>query len=146
MYIDVCPNSTCILVCKKWRHGRSPVCSLCTDPDSVFRPGACPRFFWQKDLICALNVKPVCRFDFHCPFDHKCCRNQCGAVCMLLSHVDLSSSSVKNGVCPRFNLVQNVRCSGLRRCIRDNNCPRSLKCCYNRCGRVCVRPQNTGEM
>uniref|UniRef100_A0A672ITR0 WAP domain-containing protein n=1 Tax=Salarias fasciatus TaxID=181472 RepID=A0A672ITR0_SALFA len=55
-------------------------------------------------------------------------------VCMLFSHVDLSSSSVKDGVCPRLSLVQNV--SG------DSNCPGSLKCCYSGCGRVCVQPRN----
>uniref|UniRef100_A0A672IU27 WAP domain-containing protein n=1 Tax=Salarias fasciatus TaxID=181472 RepID=A0A672IU27_SALFA len=62
-----------------------------------------------------------------------------GAACQQPANVS-GRIHMKNGVCPRFNLVQNVRCSALRRCIRDSNCPGSLKCCTNRCGRVCVRP------
>uniref|UniRef100_A0A672IRG4 WAP domain-containing protein n=1 Tax=Salarias fasciatus TaxID=181472 RepID=A0A672IRG4_SALFA len=108
--------------------------------DATEKPGVCPRFFWQKGLICALNVKPVCRFDFDCPFDHKCCRNQCGAVCA-------APIFVKPGVCPNSVWYRNLKCpqTEIRGCSHDYNCPGTLKCCYNGCGQLtCLKPR--GEM
>ncbi|XP_026737207.1 waprin-Phi1-like [Trichoplusia ni] len=95
--------------------------------------GSCPPTLPvdQCDAACGPNTE--------CPEKQLCCPTACGgAMCvdaMTDRHfVDL----VKPGLCPEYPRGPWI-CT--HTCTSDSDCPRTLKCCPNRCGaQACQKP------
>ncbi|KAG6450128.1 hypothetical protein O3G_MSEX006410 [Manduca sexta] len=84
--------------------------------------------------------EPECGPTALCNSTQLCCPTACGgAMCVDAMTRRNFVNLVKNGRCPEFPRGPWI-CS--HTCTGDYDCPRTLKCCHNRCGALtCQKPE-----
>ncbi|XP_026113794.1 WAP four-disulfide core domain protein 2-like [Carassius auratus] len=75
-----------------------------------------------------------CSSDEDCPGGHKCCRFDCGPVCVL-------PVFMKPGQCPLPEMIPLCAES----CFHDGQCPATQKCCPTTGGFACSEPRGQGR-
>ncbi|XP_048041386.1 WAP four-disulfide core domain protein 2-like isoform X2 [Megalobrama amblycephala] len=95
-----------------------------TADTAVAVSGQCP-----AKLMVVPSLKG-CTSDRDCSGGHKCCRFDCGPVCV-------PPVFTKPGECPSKNSGA-VKCGDL--CAYDSDCPNNEKCCSSGCGHQCMAP------
>uniref|UniRef100_A0A9J8BAF7 WAP domain-containing protein n=1 Tax=Cyprinus carpio carpio TaxID=630221 RepID=A0A9J8BAF7_CYPCA len=75
-----------------------------------------------------------CSSDEDCPGGHKCCRFDCGPVCVLPVFMKL-------GQCPIPEMIPLCAES----CFNDGQCPGTQKCCPTTGGFACSEPRGQGR-
>ncbi|XP_042318262.1 papilin-like [Sceloporus undulatus] len=105
----------------------------CIEPVSV-KPGACPLQLRGSMGPCPEPTQKNCSSDFDCEGAQKCCPIGCKSVCR-------EPEEVRPGSCPLVaaETIKAPTCLSMAFCVRDNDCSQPHeKCCWHRCGWVCV--------
>jgi len=100
----------------------------------------------ETQLSCVRRATPVCKTDFDCTGEKKCCSSWCGAACLDMHEINKEKLRTKIGTCNRLarpNCTDPLvaqRFAQATPCTSDAKCPGNQKCCYTGCGagRVCT--------
>ncbi|KAJ0178630.1 hypothetical protein K1T71_005405 [Dendrolimus kikuchii] len=98
-------------------------------------PGSCP------PTLPVDECQPLCGPASPCNETQLCCPTACGgAMCVDAMTRRHLVTLVKEGRCPEYPRGPWI-CT--HTCTGDSDCPRTLKCCANRCGALtCMKPES----
>uniref|UniRef100_A0A3B4BB90 WAP domain-containing protein n=1 Tax=Periophthalmus magnuspinnatus TaxID=409849 RepID=A0A3B4BB90_9GOBI len=57
----------------------------------------------------------------------------------------VSALSLKQGQCPGPDRAQGFEAACVQSCTRDQDCPKTRKCCSNGCGQTCQTPDQAEQ-